>query len=602
MKYKILTANALARELVKYLITLPSVAVDSETSGLEWITGKMYWLQFSDGKQAWLVDIRQIDVQIFKKFFESEKVIKIIHNSAFDAAWLCREFGIYTHNIWDTRYQEQIILGVALGRGLTKAEKEIYEERFSSSLKFCLKRRDLPDKFEFEEFLPLPHMPGKQQQLYMVRDVEFLHELMADQKETIDRLGLGDVSYLENVIAEITYQMMCNGFGVLEKEWLAYTESEEVIYNQCMEQLNAIAPINWNSWQQYCKFFGVARTEGLDNITGVNSFYTGVNDLTVKPPVANHKEAQLKWKALQLFREARNHYKAVTTYGRSWLAQHVHDGLVRCQYTQMVNTARYSCDSPNMQNLLPEVTKFLVPGHGKSNVFVIADFSGQEMAIMAYASQEPRWLECLRAGRDLHGMVAGDVLGDVWDNYSADEKKAQRKIIKIINFSIAYGAGVETIAERAGTDSSTISVRLGKMKRLYPALFRYLERNGNEAKASFTSYSLPPFNRFRSLEMETEGWRRVNIGKNNPIQMTAADMAKLAMYYMYKEIQAGFPALFIHMLHDELIIECKKSDSERTAMLLAKCMNSACIAILGEALSAPEVKIQYSWDKLKKAG
>jgi DNA polymerase I-like protein with 3'-5' exonuclease and polymerase domains len=600
VKYKIVTTNAEARELAKYLITLPSVAVDSETSGLEWITGKMYWLQFSDGKKAWLVDIRRVDVQIFKKLFESPKVLKIIHNSAFDAAWLCREFGIYTVHIWDTRYQEQIVLGVALGRGLTKAEKEIYEERFSSSLKFCLKRRGLPDKFEFEEFLPLPHMPGKNQQLYMVRDVEFLHVLMLDQKETIDKLGLSDVSYLENVVAEITYQMMTNGFGVNERGWLEYTESEEVIYNKCMKQLNVIAPINWNSWQQYCKFFGVHRTDDLESISSVNSFYTGVNDLSCKAPVANYKEAHVKWKALQLFRQAREHYKAVTTYGKSWLAQHVHDGLVRCQYTQMVNTARYSCDSPNMQNLLPEVTKFLIPGHGKNNVFVIADFSGQEMAIMAYASGEVRWLECLRTGGDLHAMVAGDVLGSVWKDYSAEEKKAQRKIIKIINFSIAYGAGVDTIAERAGVDSKTISMRLGVMKRLYPKLFSYLTRNGNQAKANYTSYSLPPFNRFRSLEMETQGWRRVNIGKNNPIQMTAADLSKLAMYYMYQEIQKGLPALFIHMLHDELIIECSKSNSKRVSKILTRCMNDACTAVLGEPLSAPELKIQDSWDKLKK--
>jgi DNA polymerase I len=591
VKYKIVTTNAEARELAKYLITLPSIAVDSETSGLEWITGNMYWLQFCDGKKAWLVDIRRVDVQIFKKLFESPKVLKIIHNSAFDAAWLCREFGIYTVHIWDTRYQEQIILGVALGRGLTKAEKEIYEERFSSSLKFCLKRRGLPDKFEFEEFLPLPHMPGKSQQLYMVRDVEFLHALMMDQKETIDKLGLGDVSYLENIVAEITYQMMCNGFGVNERGWLAYTESEEVIYNECMKQLNAIAPINWNSWQQYCKFFGVQRTADLDTLL-----------LHKHEGMITHPEERKIFKALKLFREAREHYKAVTTYGKSWLAQHVHDGLVRCQYTQMVNTARYSCDSPNMQNLLPEVTKFLVPGHGRGNVFVIPDFSSQEMAIMAYASGEVRWLECLRSGGDLHAMVARDVLGSTWDNYSAEEKKAQRKIIKIINFSIAYGAGVDTIAERAGVDSKTISMRLGVMRSLYPKLFSYLTRNGNQAKANYTSYSLPPFNRFRSLEMETQGWRRVNIGKNNPIQMTAADMAKLAMYYMYQEIQKGLPGLFIHMLHDELIVECSKANSKRVAKALVRCMNDACTAILGEPLSAPEVKIQDSWDKLKKAG
>lgn len=584
MKYTIVTTNAEAKKLAKYLLTLPSVAWDTETNkgevgrdSFDWIRGKMYWHQYSDSKQAWLVDIRQVDVQIFKKVLESPKTLKIIHNSAFDAAWSCREHGIYTRSLWDTRYMEQVVLGVALGRGLTKAEKALYEPQFSSSLKYCLQRRGLPDKFEFEEFQPLPHMPSKQQQLYMVRDVEFLHELMMDQNDSIKRMGLEDVATLENQVAEITYQMMCNGFGVNEKGWLNFTAREEDIYNACMIKLKSIADINWNSWQQYCKFFGVRRTEDIE------------------PAYKRGEFTKEEDKAYELFTQAREHYKAVTTYGRSWLQQHVHDGLVRCQYTQMVNTARYSCDSPNMQNLLPEVTKFLVPGHGKGNVFVIADFSGQEMAIMAYASQEPRWLECLRRGDDIHEMVAGDVLGEEWNKLKATEKKAQRKIIKIINFSIAYGAGVETIAERAGTDARTISVRLGKMKRLYPALFRHLDKKGREAKASYESRSLPPFNRYRSLAMETQGWRRVNIGKNNEIQMSAADMTKLAMYYMKCEIEKGLPALFIHQLHDALYMECSKANSKRVAKALVKCMNQACEVILGEALSVPEVKIQNTW-------
>jgi DNA polymerase I-like protein with 3'-5' exonuclease and polymerase domains len=92
----------------------------------------------------------------------------------------------------------------------------------------------------------------------------------------------------------------------------------------------------------------------------------------------------------------------------------------------------------------------------------------------------------------------------------------------------------------------------------------------------------------------------VNIGKNNPVQMTAADMSKLSMYYFQLEIDKGLPALFIHMLHDELIVECKASDSKRVAKKLKEAMDAGCTAILGEPLSAPELKIQRNWDKRKE--
>jgi DNA polymerase-1 len=305
--------------------------------------------------------------------------------------------------------------------------------------------------------------------------------------------------------------------------------------------------------------------------------------------------------ALTLWRAAREHFKSVNTYGKSWLAQHMHNGLVRCQYTQMVNTARYSCDKPNLQNIPAETAhrSYMVPGHIRNGVFVLADFSGQEMAIMAYGSGEESWLECLRDGKDLHSMVANDILGVGWRKLTKEQQAEQRKIIKIINFSIAYGAGVETIAIRAGTDEKTINERLRSMRGRYRKLFKWLERNGAEAKRTFESRSFPPFNRYRSLTLEAEGWRRVNIGKNNPVQMSAADMTKLSMYYFQLEIDKGLPALFIHCLHDELVVECSTSNSKRVAKKLIEAMNKACTAILGEPLSVPEVKIQRNWDKRK---
>lgn len=591
MDYDIVTRDSDAKLLAKHLSRCPSIAWDTETIGLaplsfDWLRGKQAWHQYSDGKKAWLVDVRQVNAQLFKPVLENPDITKIIHNSAFDAAWTKQQHGIATRNIFDTRYQEQIILGVALGRGLTKAEKVLWEETYSASLKFCFKRRGWEDKMEFEPFFDLPHWPSEEQLKYMVRDVDQLHELMADQQESIAAMGLDNVSQLENHICEVIVEMMTNGFGVDEKQWMRVTRQEEKVYKKQLAILTAAADINWASWAQYCKFFGVHKTGELDLITGPQDFSD--------TPRVN----EIKWGVLQAFRIARDHYKNVTTYGRSFLEQYVKDGLVRGQYTQIVNTARLSSDNPNLQNI-PSTTahrKCMIPGHGKNNVFVDADFSGQEMAIMAVGSGEESWLQCLRSGGDLHSMVAGDIIPG-WGELDEKEKKRQRKIIKIINFSIAYGAGMETIAQRAGTDEMTVSIRLSSMKRRYPKLFRWLTSNGQRAKQSWESRSLPPFNRYRNLAMETQSWRRVNIGKNNPVQMSAADMTKMAMYYIWQEIKEGLPALFIHQLHDQLILECHSKHSKRVAKALVKAMNMACELILGEALSNPEVKITTTWDK-----
>ncbi len=587
MNYDLVTTNGAATALAKDLKRCKVIAWDTETNGLDWVRGESYWHQYSEGKRAYLVDIRKVDVQTFKPVLEG-KSIKIIHNSAFDAAWTAREHRIFAQNIYDTRINEQIILGVALGRGMTKQEKKLYEANYSSSLKYCLQRRGLPDKFEFEPFFKDVD-PSPSQLEYMVRDVDQLHALREDQIDSINRMGLQHVSTLENAVTEVIYTMMNNGFAVDTYGWLAETAGEEEQYNAALGELKKISDINWNSWQQYYKFFGVTGTDVIEQIHSAEQF------------PGTKKERETKFKAVLLWKKARLHYKNVTTYGREWIAQHVVEGLVRCQYTQIVNTARLSCDNPNLQNIPSDTfhRSYMVPGHGKNNLFGIADFSGQEMAIMAVGSGEESWLECLRSGKDLHAMVAAGILED-WDSWDDKERGRQRKIVKIINFSIAYGAGVATIALRAGTTEQEITIRLAKMKRAYPALFRWLDSNGARAKRTAESFSMPPFNRYRSLALETEGWRRVNIGKNNPVQSTAADMTKLAMYYLHQEIKDGLPCLLIHQLHDELIIEFKPKDAKRCTKALVAAMDRACEEILGEPLSRPEVKVQANWDKRKE--
>lgn len=577
-----------ARALVTYLLKLSVVSVDSETDGLEWRTGNLFFLQFADRYHCWIVDCRRVDIYIFKPLLESKTITKIIHNSAFDAAWWAREFQIFARNIHDSRYQEQVVLGVALQRGLTKAAKAMYEPKYSASLKWCFNRRGWDDKEEFEPFYPLPWEPSEKQVNYMVHDVDMLIPLMEDQIATIENMGLGNVSVLENEISHITYMMMYNGLGVDVKGWLDYTQSQETEYNQIMTRLAHAAPgLNWQSPKQYCNFFGVSRTAQLDELT-IEDYIEADGD-------------DERYMILLDFRRARELYKNVTTYGRSFIEKYVINGEIHCQYTQIVNTARYSSDNPNMQNLPSESMhrSFIRSTRWAQGwVLVRADFSGQEMAIIAYGSGEESWVECLRNGGDLHSKVAADII-DGWENLDHKTQQRVRRVVKIINFSIAYGAGNETIAQRAGTTVEDIKAKMAVMRKKYPKVFRWLNANARAARLTYESRSFPPFNRYRSLAMETEGWRRENIGKNNPVQMTAADMSKLAMFYFQIEIDNGLPARLLHMEHDELIGDCARADSDHVAQVMSKCMTQACIDILGEPLSQPDVKVSDSWNKKK---
>jgi DNA polymerase-1 len=345
-----------------------------------------------------------------------------------------------------------------------------------------------------------------------------------------------------------------------------------------------------------------------------------------EPLDARQKEALRVWVAM------RTQSKNVTTYGREWIAKHVKaDGKVHCNYNQIVNTGRYSCDNPNLQNLPGGYRRpsrhreFLVPANYKDGVFVITDFSGQELAVMAAGSQEPIWLETLRTKpikeaaymrlhkdertvwkfdkhlklyvKDLHAVCGSLLFEAQWFDGTDEQRTHMRKVAKTINFTIAYGGGVEIIAFEAGISVDETAKRLDIYKKTFKRLSSWLWKNGDFAERTGTSYSFPPFNRMRRLALEQEDWRKRNIGKNNPVQATGADMVKLSMCYMHERFGRDVDALLIHQLHDELVGECAKRDVDKTIKVMEECMVAACVVVLGEPLTRPEIKYQTTYKK-----
>ena len=403
----------------------------------------------------------------------------------------------------------------------------------------------------------------------------------------LSQLDMADLQELEDLVSEITVQMSTNGFGFNKKPWLDFAAKNEEKYYPLLKKLQKIdKDVDWQSPAQFCRYFGAVNADHLD---------------TLGP----HDVAPEKVKTLELFKEARTYYKLVTTYGNTWVAKHVNNGMVNCNYTQIVNTGRYSCDDPNLQNIpvydhykqMTPLRSAFVPGHYKNGVFGIADFSGQELAIMAAGSGEPFWLEVLRARGDLHAAIAEILNPSVWRTLDDKGKKAYRRVIKAINFGKPYGSGIASMADRAGVSIEEMADAVNTYDARFRKLSYWLYQNGMHCENTGVSYSFPPFNRLRTTHLEVEPWRKKNIGKNNPVQATGADMTKLAMVLIYNQFKKGFDALMIHQLHDELVTETAKKNGQELKHIMELQMSRACEKILGEPLSHPEVKIQTTWEK-----
>lgn len=132
-------------------------------------------------------------------------------------------------------------------------------------------------------------------------------------------------------------------------------------------------------------------------------------------------------------------------------------------------TGRMSITQPPLQTL-PRgrvVRDAIVPRDGC--VFVMSDFSGMEMRVLASMAQEPEMLAAYGRGEDLHDFVASKLYGE-------DFTKPQRTVCKNAGFAKVYGAGVEKFAVTAEIDVETARTFLEQYDGMFPGVRTYMER------------------------------------------------------------------------------------------------------------------------------
>lgn len=548
------------------------VSIDIETTGLNLVSESILSVQsLSQGKA---VIAKKPDKKLVK-MLESDSYEKIIHNAVFDSSWIQRHFDVRIRNIWDTKLMEAIILGVGYQRA-----KDLYDE-WSTSLGAVLKRRKIAnlDKSIRETFIGHRGKLTKEQEEYALDDVRYLEELRRQQKADIKRLGIEKLAWLENKTVEVVARMKVVGIGFNEKVWLKIAKKNSQMYNSILKDMPT--HVNWNSHIQIKKFFGRKgiRIDSLSDLDTMKGQHT----------------------ILDMLIELRKYHKKVTTYGEGWLINSKSglptvdpDHRVRCDFEQIIQTGRFSSSNPNLQQLPSdgEHRAAFVPKKGYK--FIIGDFTGQELGIMAAAAKEPKWITAMEKNDDVHVVMGRELYGQEWDDAGVKgctfpkkckcpEHNSMRKKIKDLNFGLAYGKGPKALAIDMGLTDQEAFVLIRQYKRKIPNITKWLEHNGRVAVARSESRTLPPFNRYRNLELEGEDWRKRNQGKNTPVQGTGADILKLAMVKIFDYIAKHnlFGKIEIVLtVHDEIVVECIDKLAKKFSVVMKQLMEEAAFEIL----------------------
>lgn len=254
---------------------------------------------------------------------------------------------------------------------------------------------------------------------------------------------------------------------------------------------------------------------------------------------------------------------------------------VHTSYHQAVtSTGRLSSNNPNLQNIPirsemgREIRKAFVAGID-DGVLVAADYSQIELRIMAHICGDSALTQAFADGFDVHTATAMKVFGV---DAESVEPNMRRKA-KEVNFGIMYGIGPFGLARRLKIPQNEGKELIETYFREYPGVRDYI--NGIHQQLRETGYveTLSGRRRFYGNPDELSGQRRGATERaaiNMPIQGTAADIIKLAMIDLHRDLKKSFPkANMLLQVHDELIFESPRNQAEDLAAFVKEKMENA---------------------------
>ena len=242
-------------------------------------------------------------------------------------------------------------------------------------------------------------------------------------------------------------------------------------------------------------------------------------------------------------------------------------------------TGRISSTEPNLQNiptrfeLGKRVRKVFKPEEEK--VYIDADYSQIELRVLAHISEDKHMIEAFNHNEDIHKQAASKVFKTPIDEVT----KEQRSNAKAVNFGIVYGISDFGLAEQLGISRKRAKQYIDEYLTEYAGIKQFMENIIEKTKEK--GYVETLFHRRRYVpELNSKNYMVRQFGNrvamNTPIQGTAADIMKIAMINVNRELkERKLKAKIILQVHDEMMIEAPESEKEEVKDIMKKEMESA---------------------------
>ncbi|CAD0224163.1 DNA polymerase I [Chryseobacterium sp. JV274] len=562
------------KKLVDNLLKQKVVCFDTETTSLNELEAELVGMSFSYKKGlAYYIPLSEDraevlqTLEIFRPFFEKEDLLKIAHNLKYDYKVL-KQYDITVKGaMFDTMIAHYLLNPD--GRHGMDYLSEVYLNYKPVSIETIIgKKGKKQGSFRDADL--------RTQTDYAAEDADItfqLYELFAPQlkKENLEELFYN----IEMPLMEVLAKMELAGIS-LDEKWLA---QESIDLENDLKQLETTIfelsgeEFNMNSPKQLGEIlFEKMQLDPKAKKTKTGQYATSEDVL---------QKLSSKHEIIKHILEYRTYQKLKSTYVDALPSQiDKEDNRVHTNFSQTTAaTGRLASVNPNLQNIPirtlrgQQIRGAFVSGEGKK--IISADYSQIELRLIAEISGEDNMIKAFQDGEDIHASTAAKLFKIPLEEVS----KTQRSQAKTVNFGIIYGQGAFALAEQTGLSRTEAKQMIEAYFETYPKLKEYMAEQVNKARQM--GYVETILGRKRHLKdinsnnFVVRGHAERN-AVNAPVQGSAADVVKLAMIKIDREImEQQLKTKMLLQVHDELIFESPADEIEAASKLIKTEMENA---------------------------
>lgn len=584
VNYKLINNTKDLENLLKLLKNSEEFVFDTETDGLKPYEIQVAGISFcTEPKKAFFIPLEPPEnsglfsntareaiplnefVKKFKSVFEDKSIKKICQNGKYDIAVL-RHQNIFVKNFYFDTMLASYVLDPDQKHNMDDLAQK-YLNYKPIPLSDLIGNKKDPSKIFDVDLLTLTN--------YSAEDADITFRLYKKLDEELKKEKLQQVAYdIEFPLVPVLEDMEYEGIKVDTEALRQMSKDLELLLDNYANQIYQLAgkEFNINSTKQLQEilFDKLKLSTGRKTKTGFSTDARSLESLRGEHEI------------IDVILNYRQVAKLKSTYTDA-LPNLINPktGRVHTSFNQTgASTGRLSSNDPNLQNipirtdLGKEIRKAFVP-RDKNYLILSADYSQIELRIMASICEDETLMKAFQKGEDIHRSTAALVFNVKPEDVTPD----MRRKAKEVNFGILYGIGPFGLKTRLGISQTQAKEIIDNYFRTFKKVKDFMDNSILSAKEK--GYAETLYGRRRYLKNINSNNRVVRqfeerVAINMPIQGTAADMIKLAMIKIHKELEKKkYKTKMVLQVHDELVFDAHKSEIDELKPIIKKLMEEA---------------------------